>query len=80
MEALPAVFYVDRRDGTSVWVSSPRRIVIGLTAEEWSTTAWHSMGTLDQVVGASPLPRSTLNHAEYSSTVSPRLAAVCASR
>jgi PAS domain S-box-containing protein len=37
LEALPAVFYVDRHDGTSVWVSSRVESIIGLTAEEWSS-------------------------------------------
>ena len=37
VEALPAAFYVDRRDGTSVWVSSRIESVFGLTPEEFAS-------------------------------------------
>ncbi len=36
-EALPAAFYVDRIDGTSVWVSSHIESIVGLTPEEWAS-------------------------------------------
>ena len=37
LEALPAAFYVDRTDGTSVWVSSHVETIIGLTEQEWAS-------------------------------------------
>jgi len=37
LEALPAAFYVDRTDGTSVWVSSHVESIIGLTEQEWAS-------------------------------------------
>jgi PAS domain S-box-containing protein len=37
VEALPAAFYVDRTDGTSLWVSSRVESIIGLTEEEWAS-------------------------------------------
>jgi len=36
-EALPAAFYVDRIDGTSVWVSSHIESIVGLTPAEWAS-------------------------------------------
>jgi PAS domain S-box-containing protein len=42
VEAVPAAFYVDRRDGTSVWVSSHIESVFGLTPAEFASgyEAW----------------------------------------
>jgi len=37
LEALPAAFYVDRTDGTSVWVSSHVESIMGLTEQEWAS-------------------------------------------
>jgi PAS domain S-box-containing protein len=37
VEAVPAAFYVDRRDGTSVWVSSHIESVFGLTPHEFAS-------------------------------------------
>jgi PAS domain S-box-containing protein len=37
VEAVPAAFYVDRTDGTSVWVSSHVDAIIGLSREEWAS-------------------------------------------
>ena len=37
LEGLPAAFYVDRTDGTSVWVSSHVESIIGLTEQEWAS-------------------------------------------
>jgi hypothetical protein len=37
VEAVPAAFYVDRADGTSVWVSSHVEALVGLTAAEWAS-------------------------------------------
>jgi PAS domain S-box-containing protein len=37
VEAVPAAFYVDRIDGTSVWVSSHIESIIGLTEAEWAS-------------------------------------------
>src|SRR6476646_5685895 len=37
LEALPAAFYVDRIDGTSVWVSSHIESIVGLTPAEWAS-------------------------------------------
>src|SRR5436190_1675625 len=37
VEALPAAFYVDRTDGTSLWVSSRVESIIGLTEQEWAS-------------------------------------------
>jgi PAS domain-containing protein len=37
VEAVPAAFYVDRRDGTSVWVSSRIEAITGLTGAEWAS-------------------------------------------
>ena len=34
---MPAAFYVDRTDGTSVWVSSHIDAIVGLTAAEWAS-------------------------------------------
>jgi PAS domain S-box-containing protein len=36
-EAVPAAFYVDRIDGTSVWVSSHVESIVGLTEAEWAS-------------------------------------------
>ena len=37
VEAVPAAFYVDRTDGTSVWVSSHIESIVGLTTAEWAS-------------------------------------------
>ena len=37
VEAVPAAFYVDRIDGTSVWVSSRIESMVGLTEAEWAS-------------------------------------------
>src|SRR6476646_5445966 len=37
VEAVPAAFYVDRTDGTSVWVSSHIDAIVGLTTTEWAS-------------------------------------------
>jgi PAS domain S-box-containing protein len=37
VEAVPAAFYVDRRDGTSVWVSARIESIFGLTPDEWAS-------------------------------------------
>ncbi len=37
VEAVPAAFYVDRTDGTSVWVSSHIDAIVGLTTAEWAS-------------------------------------------
>jgi PAS domain S-box-containing protein len=37
LEALPAAFYLDRPDGTSVWVSPHLESIIGLTEQEWAS-------------------------------------------
>ena len=37
LEALPAAFYVDRTDGTSIWVTSNVESIIGLTEQEWAS-------------------------------------------
>ena len=39
---VPAVFYVDRADGTSLWVSDNLEQIIGCTFEEWKAgnEAW----------------------------------------
>jgi PAS domain S-box-containing protein len=37
VETLPAVFYIDRIDGTSVWVSDQIDAVVGCTAAEWAS-------------------------------------------
>jgi len=37
LEALPAAFYIDRLDGTSVWVSDQIETVVGCTAAEWAS-------------------------------------------
>ncbi len=37
LEGVPAAFYVDRTDGTSVWVSSHVESIIGLTEQEWAS-------------------------------------------
>jgi PAS domain S-box-containing protein len=37
VEAVPAAFYVDRADGTSVWVSSHVESLVGLTPAEWAS-------------------------------------------
>jgi PAS domain S-box-containing protein len=36
LETLPAAFYVDRTDGTSVWVSPQIEAVVGCTQAEWA--------------------------------------------
>jgi PAS domain S-box-containing protein len=36
-EAVPAAFYIDRADGTSVWVSSHIESIVGLTEAEWAS-------------------------------------------
>jgi PAS domain S-box-containing protein len=42
MESVPAAFYVDRVDGTSLWTSPNLEALIGCTAEEWASgyEAW----------------------------------------
>jgi PAS domain S-box-containing protein len=37
VETLPAAFYVDRLDGTSVWVSDQIEAVVGCTRAEWAS-------------------------------------------
>lgn len=37
VEAVPAAFYLDRPDGTSVWVSSHINAIMGLTEAEWAS-------------------------------------------
>ena len=42
LEGVPAAFYVDRVDGTSLWASENLESIIGCTAEEWASgyEAW----------------------------------------
>jgi PAS domain S-box-containing protein len=37
IETLPAAFYVDRLDGTSVWVSPQIEAIVGCTVKEWAS-------------------------------------------
>ena len=37
LETVPAAFYVDRVDGTSLWVSSNLESIVGCTPEEWAS-------------------------------------------